>query len=82
MRSGTSEPRLVADIPTIATPDASPGMRRKGSTRRSVHHAQPRKSTAFLDVPNNTGGCPDDEDEESYRLRSFSLTSKGKHRDE
>ncbi|XP_023724099.1 GTP-binding protein Rit2 [Cryptotermes secundus] len=48
-------------------------MRRKGSSRRSV----PRKSTAFLDVPNNTGGCPEDEDEESYRLRSFSFTSKG-----
>lgn len=74
MRSGTSEPRLHADVPTIATPEASPGMRRKGSSRRSV----PRKSTAFLDVPNNTGGCPEDEDEESYRLRSFSFTSKGK----
>jgi hypothetical protein len=80
MRSGTSEPRLHADMPTIATPDASPGMRRKGSTRRSVHQSQPRKSTAFLDVPNNTGVCPEDEDEESYRLRSFSFTSKGKHR--
>jgi hypothetical protein len=75
MRSGTSEPRLHPDVPTIATPEASPGMRRKGSSRRSM----PRKSTAFLDVPNNTGGCPEDEDEESYRLRSFSFTSKGKH---
>jgi hypothetical protein len=80
MRTGTSEPRLHADIPTIATPEASPGMRRKGSTRRSVHQSQARKSTAFLDVPNNTGLCPEDEDEESYRLRSFSFTSKGKHR--
>jgi hypothetical protein len=73
MRSGTSEPRLHPEVPTIATPEASPGMRRKGSSRRSV----PRKSTAFLDVPNNTGGCPEDEDDESYRLRSFSFTSKG-----
>jgi hypothetical protein len=78
MRSGTSEPRLHPDIPTIATPEASPGMRRKGSSRRSVHQSQPRKSTAFLDVPSSTGGCPEDEDEESYRLRSFSFTSKGK----
>ncbi|PSN31681.1 hypothetical protein C0J52_21069 [Blattella germanica] len=75
MRSGTSEPRLHVEVPTIATPDASPGMRRKGSTRRSVHQSQPRKSTAFLDVP-DAGGCPEDEDEDSYRLRSFSFTSK------
>ena len=78
MRSGTSEPRLHPDLPTIATPEASPGMRRKGSSRRSVHQSQSRKSNAFLDVPNSTGCCPDDEDDESYRLRSFSFTSKGK----
>ena len=77
MRSGTSEPRLHPDIPTIATPEASPGMRRKGSSRRSVHQSQSRKSNAFLDVPNSTGCCSDDDDDESYRLRSFSFTSKG-----
>jgi small GTP-binding protein len=42
-----------------------------------VHQSQSRKSNAFLDVPNSTGCCPDDEDDESYRLRSFSFTSKG-----
>jgi len=78
MRSGTSEPRLHPDMPTLSTPEASPGMRRKGSSRRSVHQSQSRKSNAFLDVPISTGCCPDDEDDESYRLRSFSFTSKGK----
>lgn len=78
MRSGTSEPRLHPDVPTIATPEASPGMRRKGSSRRSVHQSQSRKSNAFLDVPNSTSCCPEDEDDESYRMRSFSFTSKGK----
>lgn len=78
MRPGMSEPRLHPDIPAISTPEASPGMRRKGSSRRSVHQSQSRKSNAFLDVPNSTGGCPDEEDDESYRLRSFSFTSKGK----
>lgn len=78
MRSGVSEPRLADQIPTIATPEASPGLRRRGSTRRSVHHqTPPRKSAAFLDVPDAGLGPMEGEDEESYRLRSFSLTSKG-----
>jgi hypothetical protein len=79
MRSGTSEPRLHVDVPTVATPESSPAMRRKGSSRRSVHQTQSRKSNAFLDVPNSTGCCPDEEDDENYRLRSFSFTSKGKN---
>ncbi|XP_031348437.1 uncharacterized protein LOC116174637 [Photinus pyralis] len=74
-----SEPKL-ADQPGV-TPDMSPNIRRKGSARRgaSVYH---RKSTAFLDVPDTRGvGCvspgQEEEDEDSYRLRSFSFTSKG-----
>lgn len=68
-----SEPKLDQGE---ATPDVSPNIRRKGSRRgTSVYH---RKSAAFLDVPDarNHNG-PNEEDEDSYRLRSFSFTSKG-----
>ncbi|KAF5300823.1 hypothetical protein FQA39_LY10945 [Lamprigera yunnana] len=74
-----SEPKL-AEQPGI-TPEMSPSIRRKGSTRRgtSVYH---RKSTAFLDVPDTRAvgavSPGEEEDEDSYRLRSFSFTSKGK----
>ncbi|XP_063233879.1 GTP-binding protein RAD [Bacillus rossius redtenbacheri] len=80
MRAGTSEPRLC-DLPavvTASTPEASPAERRRqGSTRRSTRAGgQQRKSTAFLEVPDR-GERLEDEDDESYRLRSFSFTSKG-----
>ncbi|XP_015127952.1 GTP-binding protein RAD isoform X2 [Diachasma alloeum] len=70
----SSEPRLTDN-------DISPGLRRRGSRRgQSMHHVHYRKSNAFLDVPDINVQPPqrrEDEDEESYRLRSFSLTSKG-----
>lgn len=73
-----SEPKLAE------TPDVSPGIRRKGSTRRGTSVYQ-RKSTAFLEIPDQRcaygGGRSEnegEEDEDSYRLRSFSFTSKGK----
>ncbi|XP_015609064.1 GTP-binding protein RAD [Cephus cinctus] len=69
----SSEPRLTEN-------DVSPGLRRRGSRRgQSMHHSHQRKSNAFLDVP-DTSQQPqreEGEDEDSYRLRSFSLTSKG-----
>lgn len=73
-----SEPKLAEQ--QEATPDVSPNIRRKGSQRRgtSVYH---RKSAAFLDVPDTRGrsnGNTEEEDEDSYRLRSFSFTSKGR----
>lgn len=46
-----------------------------------MHHAHHRKSNAFLDVPDTSSQMPsreDGEDEDSYRLRSFSLTTKGR----
>lgn len=71
----SSEPRLTDN-------DISPGLRRRGSRRgQSMHHSHHRKSNAFLDVPDTSTQMPsreDGEDEDSYRLRSFSLTSKGK----
>lgn len=75
----TSEPKLAdQNEMNSVTPDVSPNIRRKGSTRRgtSVYH---RKSTAFLDVPDTRSKPinPEEEDEDSYRLRSFSFTSKG-----
>lgn len=88
LRTAGSDPRLNNDphlspqVPTVigTTPDTSPAMRRKVSTRRSVHgstaHSQ-RKSNAFLDVPHAEPMPLEGEDEESYRLRSFSFTSKG-----
>ncbi|KAK6645509.1 hypothetical protein RUM43_001786 [Polyplax serrata] len=76
---GSSEPRI--DLPSIqnSTPDVSPAIRRKGSSRRSLKQT-PRKSAAFLDVPTLGGGPLEGEDEDSYRLRSFSFTSKGESR--
>ncbi|XP_043509385.1 uncharacterized protein LOC122528390 [Frieseomelitta varia] len=69
----SSEPRLTDN-------DISPGLRRRGSRRgQSMHHSHHRKSNAFLDVPDTSAQMPpreDGEDEDSYRLRSFSLTSK------
>ncbi|XP_050507709.1 GTP-binding protein REM 1 [Diabrotica virgifera virgifera] len=70
-----SEPKLTDDI----TPEVSPHIRRKGSQRRGTSVYQ-RKSTAFLDVPDTRSKNnfnPEEEDEDSYRLRSFSFTSKG-----
>ncbi|CAG9770949.1 unnamed protein product [Ceutorhynchus assimilis] len=73
-----SEPKLTED----STPDVSPNIRRKGSQRRGTSVYQ-RKSTAFLDVPETRRSVPShsntegEEDEDSYRLRSFSFTSKG-----
>lgn len=71
----SSEPRLTDN-------DISPGLRRRGSRRgQSMHHSHHRKSNAFLDVPDTSSQMPsreEGEDEDSYRLRSFSLTSKGK----
>ncbi|XP_033322963.2 rad, Gem/Kir family member 3 [Megalopta genalis] len=70
----SSEPRLTDN-------DISPGLRRRGSRRgQSMHHTHHRKSNAFLDVPDTSSQMSsreDGEDEDSYRLRSFSLTSKG-----
>ncbi|XP_034175603.1 rad, Gem/Kir family member 3 [Osmia lignaria lignaria] len=70
----SSEPRLTDN-------DISPGLRRRGSRRgQSMHHTHHRKSNAFLDVPDTSSQMPareEGEDEDSYRLRSFSLTSKG-----
>ncbi|XP_049818578.1 GTP-binding protein REM 1 [Aethina tumida] len=72
-----SEPKLAEQN---ATPDVSPNIRRKGSMRRGTSVYQ-RKSTAFLDVPDTRGSGrssnTEEEDEDSYRLRSFSFTSKG-----
>ncbi|XP_075225177.1 rad, Gem/Kir family member 3 [Lycorma delicatula] len=74
MRSGSSEPRLSE---TTGPDSPSPGgFRRKGSARR-VNSVYQRKSTAFLDVPDSPTASLQPEDEDSYRLRSFSFTSKG-----
>ncbi|XP_031785075.1 GTP-binding protein RAD isoform X1 [Nasonia vitripennis] len=70
----SSEPRLTDN-------DASPGLRRRGSRRgQSVHHAHHRKVNPYLDVPDVNAPPPQRDDlldEDLYRLRSFSLTSKG-----
>ncbi|XP_018371728.1 PREDICTED: uncharacterized protein LOC108766731 isoform X2 [Trachymyrmex cornetzi] len=70
----SSEPKLTEN-------DVSPGIRRRGSRRgQSMHYSHQRKSNAFLDVPDVSSQMPpreEGEDEDSYRLRSFSLTSKG-----
>lgn len=58
----------------------SPTASRSGSQRRVNSMKSPRRTQQerYLDVPdNNPQTSPEDEDEESYRLRSFSLTPKG-----
>ncbi|XP_023245953.1 uncharacterized protein LOC106642389 [Copidosoma floridanum] len=72
----SSEPRLTDN-------DVSPGLSRHKPGRRgqSVYHGHThRKVNAYLDVPDVQ--APEqqqraDEDDDLYRLRSFSLTSKG-----
>lgn len=67
-----SEPKLDN------TPEVSPHIRRKGSQRRGTSVYQ-RKSTAYLDVPESKANATSgEEDDDSYRLRSFSFTSKGR----
>lgn len=76
-----SEPKLAEQD---VTPDVSPNIRRKTSQRRGTSVYQSRKSSAFLDVPDARGrsnSATEEEDEDSYRLRSFSFTSKGKRKD-
>ncbi|XP_054285799.1 GTP-binding protein GEM-like isoform X2 [Macrosteles quadrilineatus] len=72
--------RRMSCIPAVsggANESPSPGgFRRKGSTQRRVNSVYQRKSTAFLDVPSDKHQ-QEQEDEDSYRLRSFSFTSKG-----
>lgn len=73
-----SEPKLAE------SPDVSPGIRRKGGSTRRGTSVYQRKSTAFLEIPGQRcgyggrGEVDGEEDEDSYRLRSFSFTSKGK----
>lgn len=70
-----SEPKLTDGAD--ATPEVSPHIRRKGSQRRGTSVYQ-RKSTPFLDVPESKANATSgEEDDDSYRLRSFSFTSKG-----
>ncbi|XP_058809044.1 GTP-binding protein RAD isoform X1 [Phymastichus coffea] len=74
----SSEPRLSEN-------DASPGLRRRGSRRgQSAYQPHQRKHqvNAYLDVPDANAAAAtlqrdDLLDEDLYRLRSFSLTSKG-----
>ncbi|KAI4475499.1 hypothetical protein M0802_015131 [Mischocyttarus mexicanus] len=66
--------------PKLTNTDVSPACRRRGSRRgQSMHHAQQKKSNDFLDVPVASMQLSprEGEDEDSYRLRSFSLTRKG-----
>ncbi|XP_054012278.1 GTP-binding protein RAD [Hylaeus anthracinus] len=78
---GTVKSAHCSSEPKLTDNDISPGLRRRGSRRgQSMHHSHHRKSNAFLDVPDTSSQMPsreDGEDEDSYRLRSFSLTSKG-----
>jgi len=61
----------------------SPTASRSGSQRRVNSMKTPRRTQErYLDVPDRERDqqqtSPEDEDEESYRLRSFSVTPKGK----
>ncbi|KZC14044.1 hypothetical protein WN55_06477 [Dufourea novaeangliae] len=82
-QQGTVKSAHCSSEPRLTDNDISPGLRRRGSRRgQSMHHAHHRKSNAFLDVPDTSSQMPsreEGEDEDSYRLRSFSFTSKGKN---
>ncbi|XP_050535804.1 uncharacterized protein LOC126902496 isoform X2 [Daktulosphaira vitifoliae] len=76
VRSGYSDPRLHES--SIQESTVTNGFKRKPSTRKA--HMGHRKSGAFLDVPfsiENKKTPEPEEPENSYRLRSFSFTSKG-----
>ncbi|XP_059619178.1 GTP-binding protein RAD isoform X1 [Phlebotomus argentipes] len=66
----TSEPRL--------NDTETPPQRRRGSQRRPTHTQSQRKpTTTFLDVPSNFQYNPADDDDDNYRLRTFSSTKGG-----
>jgi len=83
----------LGTIPAISTPECSPLPQRRGSTKpsglpkspqvirststRRANSVKGRRNTTFLDVPDRNPSPPEDEDEESYRLRTFNVTSKG-----
>ncbi|XP_026809835.1 LOW QUALITY PROTEIN: GTP-binding protein GEM [Rhopalosiphum maidis] len=72
VRSGYSDPRLHESSPQDGT-----AFKRKPSSRKV--NSNHRKSGAFLDVPpgENKKLAEPEDPENSYRLRSFSFTSKG-----
>ncbi|XP_055702302.1 GTP-binding protein REM 2 [Phlebotomus papatasi] len=65
----TSEPRL--------NDTETPPQRRRGSQRRPTHTQSQRKPTTFLDVPSSFQYTQGDEDDDNYRLRTFSSTKGG-----
>lgn len=80
VKPGTSDPRL--NEPSGSGTSSPVTVRRRGSQRRvnSMYHSPgQRKSAAYLDIPkqNSVASSPEPPDENSYRLRSFSYTSKG-----
>ncbi|XP_058055029.1 GTP-binding protein REM 2 isoform X1 [Anopheles bellator] len=70
----TSEPRLNDS-------ETPPPQKRRGSQRRPMHNsATPRKSNAFLDVPQinlQHLQLDDQEDDDNIRLRTFSSSKQG-----
>ncbi|XP_053676534.1 GTP-binding protein RAD [Anopheles nili] len=70
----TSEPRLNDS-------ETPPPQKRRGSQRRPMHNsATPRKSNAFLDVPQinlQHLQIDDQEDDDNIRLRTFSSSKQG-----
>ncbi|XP_065082500.1 GTP-binding protein REM 1 isoform X2 [Ochlerotatus camptorhynchus] len=67
----TSEPRLNDS-------ETPPPQKRRGSQRRATQNNAPRKSNAFLDVPNIQHLQIDDQDDDdNYRLRTFSSSKQG-----
>ncbi|GAB0092549.1 GTP-binding protein RAD [Sergentomyia squamirostris] len=66
----TSEPRL--------NDTETPPQRRRGSQRRPTHTQSQRKpTTTFLDVPSANFTYSGDDDDDNYRLRTFSSTKGG-----
>ncbi|XP_055688076.1 GTP-binding protein REM 1 [Lutzomyia longipalpis] len=65
----TSEPRL--------NDTETPPQRRRGSQRRPTHTQSQRKPATFLDVPSNFQYTQGDDDDDNYRLRTFSSTKGG-----
>lgn len=69
----TSEPRLNDS-------ETPPPQKRRGSQRRPTQNTAPRKSNAFLDVPQvnlQHLQIDDQDDDDNYRLRTFSSSKQG-----
>ncbi|XP_065211874.1 GTP-binding protein GEM [Planococcus citri] len=79
MRAGVSDPKIYGHTDSETCSPSSPGTLWRESCIRRVNSHKQRKSATFLDIPKTQSSTSASQiaDDNSYRLRSFSFTTKG-----